>query len=205
MCGRSTSFDGWASRWAKPTGSAHRGLAERASTSAERVHEVRRRRIGSKRTGSTSFSSRPTRTMAPARHCSRERPLACPCSLCARRPPRHPVALPTRERPQSARQAPSFVTHSLRSSVEAPPCCERWRCSIAARRRMLLVLLLGETGTGKEVFARALHSASRRAAAAFVPLNCAVPGPLFEAELFGHRAARSPAPCGIAPGSRHSA
>ncbi len=48
------------------------------------------------------------------------------------------------------------------------------------------VLLLGPTGTGKEVAARALHRLSGRAGA-FVPLNCsAVPTGLFEAELFGH-------------------
>lgn len=49
------------------------------------------------------------------------------------------------------------------------------------------VLLLGESGVGKEVFARQLHAASRRAAAPFVAINCAaVPEGLIEAELFGY-------------------
>lgn len=56
-----------------------------------------------------------------------------------------------------------------------------------AARSESTLLLLGETGTGKEVLARAAHAVSPRGTRAFVAINCgAIPGDLLESELFGY-------------------
>jgi len=91
---------------------------------------------------------------------------------------------------------------ALQSFVEMPVDPNGWRkrlvgASEALQRvadiielianRRSTVLILGETGTGKEVVARAIHDASHRAAMPMIPVNCAaIPDNLIEAELFGH-------------------
>ena len=65
------------------------------------------------------------------------------------------------------------------------------RASVSAVSRVAptdsTVLLLGETGTGKELFARAIHKRSDRCQGPFVSISCAaIPPPLIAAELFGH-------------------
>ena len=50
------------------------------------------------------------------------------------------------------------------------------------------VLITGESGVGKEIFARAIHGSSRRAAKELVNVNCgAIPEGILESELFGHK------------------
>ncbi|OIQ88870.1 C4-dicarboxylate transport transcriptional regulatory protein DctD [mine drainage metagenome] len=70
------------------------------------------------------------------------------------------------------------------------PAIERMRTIIAAVAKTDAdVLVMGETGTGKELVARALHHQSSRRDHKFVALNCgAMPEHLFESELFGHEA-----------------
>jgi DNA-binding NtrC family response regulator len=68
------------------------------------------------------------------------------------------------------------------------------------------VLVLGETGTGKELAARALHDASRRASSPFVIVDCgALPENLLEAELFGHAKGAFTGAVGARPGAIESA
>lgn len=63
-----------------------------------------------------------------------------------------------------------------------------FRKALRVYERDVPLLVNGETGSGKEAFAKAVHHASQRAAKAFVALNCAaIPESLIESELFGYR------------------
>jgi transcriptional regulator with PAS, ATPase and Fis domain len=68
-----------------------------------------------------------------------------------------------------------------------PPMLDVFRTVEKAATADISVLITGETGTGKELIARALHRRSARAKAPFIAVNCgAIPENLIESELFGH-------------------
>lgn len=93
-------------------------------------------------------------------------------------------SLRTRRRSRGAHRA----RHRFDALLGESPAFVRARDAAQRHARSeATVLIRGETGTGKELFAQAIHAASRRAARPFVALNCsAVPEGLLESELFGH-------------------
>jgi predicted ATP-dependent protease/DNA-binding transcriptional regulator YiaG len=91
-----------------------------------------------------------------------------------------PVALGTEETERDA-ELPGFIA--------ASPAMKRLRAELARlSSSRATVIVTGESGSGKELVARALHTLSTRAQRPYVAFNCAaVPRDLFEGQLFGHR------------------
>ena len=105
------------------------------------------------------------------------------------REPRIPTELPDpMERPLPCPPAPSGDIDPLPGMTGRSPSLRRmYRLARLVAPRQTTVLLTGETGTGKELVARALHVLSPRRERPFVVINCAaIPEPLLEAELFGY-------------------
>jgi DNA-binding NtrC family response regulator len=95
-------------------------------------------------------------------------------------------AEPAPSRP-SAPDAAAPPVVAERSVVRDPAMRALYEQAKRAAHAKISVLILGETGVGKEVLARAIHQASPRAGKPFLALNCAaLPEALLEAELFGH-------------------
>ncbi|HYH22708.1 MAG TPA: sigma-54 dependent transcriptional regulator [Azospirillum sp.] len=106
--------------------------------------------------------------------------------VCRRAVDRRRLVLENR----ALKAALSGAGSGVQSIIGRTPGIERLRATISAVADTDAdVLVLGETGTGKEMVARALHAQSRRRKHPFVALNCgAMPETIIESELFGHEA-----------------
>ena len=97
-----------------------------------------------------------------------------------------------REIQRARRMADRIAGNHARYSFDdvvgtAPPLVAAVEAARKAARGFANVLLIGQSGVGKEVFAQAIHNASARAAGPFIAINCAaLPRDLIESELFGY-------------------
>ena len=92
------------------------------------------------------------------------------------------------ERSQVAPLAPACEPHTKKLVGKSPPFLQQVSKIPLIANCQANVLISGPTGTGKELYARAIHYGSARAGKPFMPVNCgAIPVELVENELFGHR------------------
>ena len=104
----------------------------------------------------------------------------------------HGASLIAKARQDLREQAALWPEHTPEQELGLVCSSERMLDLIKTIRRVaptnLTILITGETGVGKELFARALHLASPRKNRAFIPFNCtAVPKDMLDSQLFGHR------------------
>ena len=113
-----------------------------------------------------------------------------------------PVQREARQQPAAAPPPACAVTSLDKLQFGDPAMLHNVQIAKRVVERNVAVMLLGETGTGKELFAHALHRAGSRADKPFVAINCAsIPEALIESELFGYTAgaftgARKDGQCG---------
>jgi DNA-binding NtrC family response regulator len=129
-------------------------------------------------------------------------------------PPRYTASRPQQE--QAARLLDTFLERRATAGVEdRSPSVQRFREMIGRDEKMvaifewirtaakadIAVLILGPTGSGKEVVARMIHELSRRGSERFQAVNCAaLPDTLFESEIFGYEKGAFTGACDRKPG-----
>ncbi len=99
------------------------------------------------------------------------------------------TSLPTDVRPSSLSATEGFPALNLTERLvgDSGPMTELKRAALGIAVRQSTVMIMGETGTGKEMLARFIHENSLRANKPFIPVDCSsLSDTLFESELFGH-------------------
>lgn len=124
----------------------------------------------------------------PPRFVSKERPLVSEVDLTSPDFPRVRANIGKIETPYETFDDLDTVVQQLGIVGDHPRMRQVLEHAAALAPSTVPVLLLGETGTGKELFARLIHRLSGRPSDHFVPINCAaLPQELVESMLFGHR------------------
>ncbi|MBK8184016.1 MAG: sigma-54-dependent Fis family transcriptional regulator [Candidatus Competibacteraceae bacterium] len=103
---------------------------------------------------------------------------------------RQPASHPPRSTATAVKSlSPPLPSAALEGFAETDPLMAyNVRCAQRVMNKRVSILLTGETGTGKEIFTKAIHDASARAHNPFVAVNCAaIPENLIESELFGYK------------------
>jgi transcriptional regulator with PAS, ATPase and Fis domain len=124
----------------------------------------------------------------PARFISKDRPLIAETNLASSEFPTVRTHLRLSEQLEDAPPDFDTVVQELGIVGDHPEMRRALEIGATLAPTEAPILILGETGTGKELFARFVHSLSGRPREKFVPLNCgAIPGELVESVLFGHK------------------
>jgi transcriptional regulator with AAA-type ATPase domain len=124
----------------------------------------------------------------PPRFVSKDRPLVFEVDISATDFPLVRSNICSVEMPDAALLGLDIVVRELRIVGDHPTVIKALETGAALASSTAPILILGETGTGKELFARLVHRLSGRPVDRFVPINCAaIPEDLVESVLFGHK------------------
>jgi transcriptional regulator with GAF, ATPase, and Fis domain len=124
----------------------------------------------------------------PSRFISKDRPLITEMNLASSEFPTVRAHLRLSEQTEDAPVDFDIVVQELGIVGDQPEMRRALEIGATLAPTVAPILILGETGTGKDLFARFVHSLSGHPREKFVPLNCgAIPGELVESVLFGHK------------------